>query len=284
MSDNIIKIESPDKKWRAEISARLGANITKLQFENKNVFVPLVNEEQIKENPYIQGCPILLPANRTYKGEFVFDGIKYSLPLNEPHNNAHLHGFVHTMPFNVVENEKERVVLEYVNNGDIYPFPFKIITEYSLKDNKFFQCYNIKNIGDRNMPFTFALHTSFVEPDIFSVPISSCQEKDEHHIPTGRFVPLNEQEKNYALGSKSKGLEISGYYKSCGTVARIGNYKYIVSDNFDHWVLYNGKGESGLLCVEPQCGKVNGLNIKDGHRVLEPNAQEIFSTEIIKDI
>ncbi len=280
--DNIYTIYSPDKKWRAEISARLGANITKLQYDGKDVLVPLEREEQLKENPYIQGSPILLPANRTFKGEFEFEGKRYILPVNEPQNNAHLHGFVHTMPFNVIETVSDRIVLEYVNNGEIYPFPFKIRTEYILNNDGFHQKYIIKNIGDMNMPFTFALHTSFVEPDVFSVPISCCQEKDKHHIPTGKFVPLNEQEKRYVSGSCSKNIEISGYYKSNGNTASIGDFRYTASDNFDYWILFNGRGESELLCVEPQCGAVNGLNLKDNYKVITPYESEIFSTHITK--
>ena len=94
MRDNILKIESPDKKWRAEISARLGANTTKLQFENRDVFIPLESEEQLKKDPFIIGSPLLLPANRTYKGEFEFQGIKYNLPINDSLNVSNLHGFL----------------------------------------------------------------------------------------------------------------------------------------------------------------------------------------------
>ena len=280
--DNIYTIYSPDKKWRAEISARLGANVTKLQFNNQDILVPLNSEAQLKINPYIQGCPILLPANRTYAGEFIFEGVKYNLPLNEPHNNAHLHGFVHTMPFNIIEYKQDEIVLEFVNKGEIYPFDFKLEVAYVLKNNGFFQNYKVMNIGNSNMPFTFALHTSFVEPKFFSVPISCCQEKDEHHIPTGKLIPLNSQEEQYVSGSPSKGLEISGYYKSSGNTAYIGDIKYTVSDNFDYWILFNGKGETNLLCIEPQCGAVNGLNIKDGNKVLKPKENIDFYTIISK--
>ena len=132
------------------------------------------------------------------------------------------------------------------------------------------------------MPLTFCLHTTFVEPESFSVPIDACQEKDGHHIPTGRYVPLNEEEKRIVEKSPSKGRVISGYYRACGNMARIGDYKYTVSDNFDHWIFFNGRGESGLLCVEPQCGKVNGLNMEDGHRVLSPREKIKFETRITK--
>lgn len=276
------KIDSPDNNWHAEISARHGANVVKLQYNNKDIFVPLISDEQLNTNPYIQGCPILLPANRTYAGKFSFEDKEYNLLLNEPQNNAHLHGLVHTMAFNLVVHQQNKIILEYINKGECYPFDFRLEVTYILKDDGFYQYYKIKNIGNRNMPFTFALHTTFVEPECFSVPISCCQEKDDHHIPTGRFVPLNSQEEKYASGSPSEDLVISGYYKSNGNTAQIGCFKYTVSDNFDYWILFNGKGESNLLCVEPQCGAVNGLNMKDGCVILESGKDIEFFTVISK--
>ncbi len=275
-------INSSDKKWSAEISPIHGANVEKLQYENKDIFVPLKSEEQLKVNPFLQGSPILLPANRTYEGRFKFEGKEYTLPLNEPQRNANLHGSVHTKPFNVIELEQEKIVLEFINNGEVYPFDFSLQVTYILKDDGFYQHYKIKNTGNCNMPITFALHTTFVEPENFCVPISCCQEKDENHIPTGRYVELNSQEKLYVTGSPSKGKDISGYYKASGNTAYIGDIKYTVSENFDYWILYNGQGESQLLCVEPQCGAVNGLNSKEDFIIIKPNEYEIFETKISK--
>jgi len=140
--------------------------------------------------------------------------------------------------------------------------------------------YEIENISGSNMPLTFSLHTTFVEPEDFCVPIDMCQEKDFHHIPTGRYIDLTDEEREYAAGSPSRGKVISGYYRACGNIARVGDYIYEVSEKFDHWILFNGRGESGLLCVEPQSGKVNGLNMNDGHTVLAPCEKIIFTTKI----
>jgi hypothetical protein len=65
-----------------------------------------------------------------------------------------------------------------------------------------------------------------------------------------------------------------------GHTAYLDNLSYTVSENFDHWILFNGRGESGLLCVEPQCGKVDGLNIKDGCKILNPNEETGFWIEL----
>ena len=274
-----VQIKSPDKKWTAEISAVHGGNVTRLEYCEKNVLIPLENEEQLTVNPYLQGSPILFPANRTYKGEFEFEGVLYHLPLNEPHNNAHLHGLVHLQRFDILSATDTRVTLRYFGTEEVYPFPFSMTVEYSLEENVFSQVYVIKNIGTKNMPFTFSLHTTFSEPESFSVPISMCQEKDGHHIPTGRYVELDEEELEYANASVSRGRVISGYYKASGHTARVGEYLYSVSDNFDHFILFNGRGEMGLLCVEPQCGAVNGLRNGDC-KVLSPNEEMTFTCKI----
>ena len=284
MIGNIYTIESPDKKWRAEVSARLGANIIQLQYNNEHIFMPLESKQQLEENPFVIGSPILFPANRTYKGEFIFYARKYTLPVNDSLNVSNLHGFLYCQNFKVLENTRQKIILCYENVAGIYPFPFKIIVEYFLDNKGLKQCYSIENTGDIDMPFTFALHTTFIEPQSFMVPIQSCHEKNDEHIPTGRYIELNDQEKLYSSGSASENLVISGYYKSCGNVAQIGDIKYKVSNNFDHWILYNGGGKSGFLCVEPQCGAVNGLNIEGGFKILKPKCCEVFVTEISKNV
>lgn len=275
---NVKVIES--EGWRAEVSPALGGNIVSLSYKGRDIYVPLESEKQLIINPYLQGAPILLPANRTAGAKFVFNGKEYRLPVNEPATGAHLHGLVHRQSFAVKYCGESEMKLSYENKCEIYPFPFLLEVDYLIKDGIFRQEYTVTNTGKSEMPFTFALHTTFKEPNSFSVPIDFCQEKDSLHIPTGKYVPLNRQEQGYASGSPSKGLIISGYYRACGHTAYLDGLSYTVSDNFDHWILFNGRGESGLLCVEPQCGMVDGLNIKDGCKILKPFEEVKFWSEI----
>lgn len=280
--ENIYSINSPNKLWRAEISARFGANVARLQYNGKDVLNPLTHEDQLKISYYIFGSPILLPANRTENGEFIFEGKKYFLPINEQKTNCHLHGLLVKASFNVVESSGNKVVLQYENKGEIYPFSFIFTAEYELSDDGLNKKYTVFNTDNKNMPFTFALHTTFVEPSEFSVPISAAQERDERALPTGKLLPLDNLENSFTSGCNPNGKVISGYYKSCGNTAKIGDFKYIASDNFDYWVLFNNGGTKGYLCVEPQSGSVNGLNMIDGHKVLAPKQEMIFTAKITK--
>ena len=90
---DVISIKYGD--WAALVCARLGGNVIVLQHKGQDVLVPLVDEAQLKVNPYLQGSPILFPANRTNFAKFTFEGKGYTLPLNEDWSQCHSHGFVH---------------------------------------------------------------------------------------------------------------------------------------------------------------------------------------------
>ena len=270
-------------EWQATVCPRLGGNVIGLKYGNEDVLRPLANEDDLKINPYLWGAPILMPANRTRAGRFAFEGKEYALPLNEPLHDNNLHGSVLYQAFDLVEADEAHAVLRLVDKKcESYPFPFAMTVSYSLSNDGLSADYEIENIGDGNMPLTFCLHTTFVEPENFTCPIDMCQEKNEHHIPTGRYVALNDLEREIAVSSPSKGRVISGYYRASGKAARIGGYEYAVSEKFDHWIFYNGGGKGGYLCVEPQAGRVNGLNMADGHIVLAAGEKIRFETKISK--
>ena len=278
MGNGIYKINSPNGLWHAEISACRGANTEKLRYKNENVFNPLQNEKQWRENPFAQGSPLLLPANRTDGGRFTFEGREYRLYITDKKNSVNLHGLLYRQEFSVMDFCENRITLQYENKGEIYPFSFCITAEYILESDGFKQIFTIKNTGKTAMPYTFALHTSFCELEYLNVPLSLALEQDERHIPTGRYVPLKSNEAKYVSGTDPRGIAISGFYKANGNTAVIGNYRYTVSDLFDHFILYNGGGVGGYICVEPQAGAVNGLNIPGGHKVIPTGEQDVLWT------
>lgn len=264
-------------KWEIGACARLGGNMIYMRYDGNDIFRPLSDEEQISNNPYIQGSPILLPANRTYLGKFSFEGKNYELPITEPRTNSHLHGLVHRAAFSLVSVSENEIVMKCSNKGEVYPFCFDILVTYSVDEAGVSQKYVITNTDTKNMPFTFCLHSTFVEPEEFVMPVESRQEA-EKDIPTGRFIPLTDEEQKYNTGSPSKNLDVCGYYVAKHNTARIGEILYTVSDNFDCWITYNARGLAGYICIEPQAGLVNGLNIDGGCRILAPGESDTFTT------
>lgn len=258
--------------WQAEITPAHGANIDSLLFRGK----PVYRRGDWEKEPFFQGAAMLLPANRTVGGRFSFEGRNYTLPINEPEQRAHLHGTLHRQPFRVVSVEADSITMVLENRGQCWPFAFRLEVTYAAGE-AFTQRYRFTAL--ERMPFTFGLHTAFAGLPHFCAPLDACQEKDAHHLPTGRYIPLGEQERSYCTGSPSAGRVITGYFRSGGQVARVGDYRYEVSPNFDHWILFNARGERDFLCVEPQAGAVDGLN-NGSCTLLEPGQSVEYQTKI----
>lgn len=270
-----ISLQSP--RWRAEIAPESGGNIVRLEYDGR----PVLRTPAQAADPYLFGTPILLPANRTRDGRFSFGGRRYQLPVNEAASQSHLHGCIHDQRFDPLSSDGAHAALQFENDGRFYPFPFVLRVDYRLSPEGMRADYRLRNAGDTPMPFTLGLHSCFTAPAWFRVPLGMEQERDGRNLPTGRYTALSDAQRACVRGVDPRGRAVSGYFSSAGREAVIGDVLYRVSENFDHWILYNGGGSAGFLCVEPQCGAVDGLNLPGGHRVLDPGASMDFSTEIL---
>ena len=275
--DGTVTVTLYSGEWHAVIQTDCGADLVRVQHKGRDVLAPSHKDGTFS---FLHGSPMLFPANRTCGGAFRFGGREWKLGVNEPSTGAHLHGTLCVQPFEMVHADAQTVRLSYDNRREVYPFPFRMTVEYGVRENDFYQQYTLTNTGDTPLPYTFGLHTTFANVRHMAVPLKACQERDALAIPTGCYMPLDAVQAQYVAGIDPSSLAVSGYYAASGHTAVVGNYRYTVSENFDHWVLYNGGGNTGFLCVEPQCGAVNGLNIPDGHHVLQPQQQVVFETRI----
>lgn len=256
------------KDWEAVVLPSFGANLISLKHKGLPVLRTPDSIEQLKENPCLYGNPVLFPPNRTADGIFLFEEKEYHLPVNEPHTGNHLHGMLYNALFDVLEVTDRSAVCLLKNSGNLFPFDFCMKIFFALDGEGLTQYIEIRNEGSCSMPVLLGFHTSFAAPAEFSVSIKERWERDGRHIPTGKLSPLNEYELCFKKGCASEGQIISDYYTAENQYARLGHVLYQVSPEFTQWVLYNGGGNKDFLCVEPQTGPVNGLNIPGGCSVL----------------
>lgn len=268
--------------WEAVIRPDFGMNTVRLLLDGEDILRFPETEEALQASPCVYGTPILLPANRTAGGCFSFEGRQYRLPVNDPTGGHHIHGILNRTPFTLGEVTECSVEGCYVNEGDAYPFPFRIDVRAWIQQDGYYQQYRFTNTGSQNMPLAFGLHTTFLEKPFLAVPIAEKWERDETLIPTGRLLPLNPAEQRWRDGFAPDGSVLTGFFTAAGQQARIGNFHYRVSANFDQWTLWNGNGRQGFVSVEPQQGAVNALNSGRGLLVLAPGQTEIFQTCIGK--
>lgn len=266
MLENCIHLGFED--WEAEILPSFGANLISLEYKGLPVLRTPDNIEQLRENPCLYGNPVLFPPNRTADGIFKFENRKYHLPVNEPNTGSHLHGRLYNAPFEAAEVTDRSATCLLKNSGKWFPFDFSMKLSFELDREGLTQNIEILNDGSCSMPVLLGFHTSFAAPGEFSVSIKERWERDERHLPTGKLSALKERELCFKNGCASEGQLISDYFTAENQAARLGHILYQVSPEFTQWVLYNGGGNKGFLCVEPQTGPVNGLNMPGGHLVL----------------
>lgn len=268
--------------WSANIISDYGMNATSVRCDGKAILREPESSSAFAKEPVLYGIPVLLPANRTSGGRFTFEGREYRLPINEQERGNNLHGSLYNSPFEVLELTENTVKSRLVNRGEHYPFDFTLEYTDSVSEAGYLREIVLTNDSERRMPYTFALHSTFVEPRAFTVPIGERFEWDENYIPTGKMLPLDEFEERFNTSCTPDGREISAPYTSRGNVVLIDRFKLTVSENFDEWVFYNGNGHEGYLCIECQCGEVNGLNREGGHRVLEAGESVRFTFALTK--
>ncbi len=266
--------------WSCLIAPEFGSNVISLRHRDFSILREPAGMYALQATPVLYGIPLLLPPNRTAGGKFIFDRKAYQLPINDAVHDNHLHGSLHSAPFQVLDRSGNRLKTQLVNHGAQFPFPFQIDITDTLDADGYHRTLEITNTGTSAMPLTLGFHTTFTEPERFSVPIGRRWVTNDAHIPTGELAEMNACQQAYRNGCDPRGQSISGFYTAIGNTAEIGDYSFRV-EGFDQWILYNGGGNQGFLCVEPQLGPVNSLAAGCCGR-LEPGETAIFKLHLTK--
>lgn len=145
----------------------------------------------------------LLPfPNRMKDGKYDFEGKSYQFPVNDRHTNNNLHGFLETIPMEIIDNEiinnQQMITLKGNFEGlDYFPFPFEFRLKYILSDFELIIETKIKNIGKTNMPMGYGWHPYFKldteKIDDLSLQFPNCEAVvvDNRMMPTGEILPYS---------------------------------------------------------------------------------------------
>lgn len=247
--------------WEALVLPTFGANVAGLCCDGQPILRTPDTFEQLSQNMHLYGMPLLFPPNRVRGGMFEFEGKTYTLALNEPARNNHIHGSMANAPFEVIQQTGQMVRLRHCNHGERFPFHFEMELCIRLDQDGFWQQVTVRNTGKTAMPLALGFHTTFAAVPHFRVPLANAWKVDDCFIPTGRLLALNELEQGIVQGCSPDIARFSGFYTAAGNTAQIGDYLYRVSEGYDQWVLFNAGGGQGFICVEPQNTPVNALNM-----------------------
>ena len=290
-------------KYRAYINLSRGGNCIRLYNEKYDAEILRVPDYGNMDNPFLYGMPILFPVNRISNGEFVFEGRKYTFPINEPKTNCHLHGLLHTAEFKAEERGEDYIKCVYESDElySFFPHKFKVEIMYSLSENGLLQETCVHNLSNENMPVFLGFHTTFNVPFIknskaedirvFAEVGDVIERNMSTYLPTGRIIADDVSALMNVGEFKIYGNKISKHYKAekNGTIEiwDISNNFCVCYENdrkFGWRLFYNGDADK-FICLEPQTCMVNCQNVRGGREnagftYIKPNEYETYISRI----
>lgn len=302
MIETDVRLEN--ERFVAEISSRLGATCFRLY--SKRYSAELLrtprDEEDRKTNLFLFGNPILFPPNRIRDGTFTFDGRKYTFPVNEPSTRCHLHGALHSLPFEKERVEKDGVTFVFrAGKGEYLGFPhaFELKRKYRLAEEGLEEITEITNRSDERMPFLLAYHTSLRTPFqegsplsrlYFQAPVGRELLRGERYLPVGRYAAGRERDISLVNGTFCMdGAAVSAFYERTGDEVRLTDRGtgtqvfYRAEDAFRYWLIW--RGQEPCMVAEPQTAAIDCFHLdtpaeENGLIVLESGETKTFFTLI----
>ncbi len=127
--------------------------------ELSSIFNKKENKEMLWQgDPEFWGrkSPVLFPVVGKYKnGKTTYNGEEYALGQ---------HGFARDSEFALIEETESKLSFELTSNEETlakYPFKFRLICSFELKNNKIIVGWYIENIDDKKIYFSIGAHPAF---------------------------------------------------------------------------------------------------------------------------
>lgn len=238
---------------------------------------------------------ILIPwPNRVAGARYTFQGTEYALPINQPTDDAAIHGLLRFLPWEVVGRATDTITMTntlWPTPG--YPFPLRSQAEFTLTGDALAVAYECTNIGSVPLPIGVGTHPYFtvgtptVDTAILTVPAETMLITDANGIPTGT-APVADTEFDFrtprAIGNTVLDTAYTKLTPGENGQARVtlespdGSRRLSVQmDNIDGFVqiysadtLPNPATHRRSLAIEPMTCAANAFNSGDGLVVLDP--------------
>jgi aldose 1-epimerase len=149
---------------------------------------------------------VLIPfPGRVANGSYLWDGVRYQLPITDKDGPNAIHGFVRTVPWAVSRRSRDAVtfVLDFAG-AEGYPFPLRIAVTYALSMSGLTVTCRITNTGNRAAPVAMGFHPYFtvgsalVDSDTLTLPFSHVLEF-QSLIPTGTVLAVQDTDLDFRL-------------------------------------------------------------------------------------
>ncbi|MBN1981791.1 MAG: hypothetical protein JW795_09680 [Chitinivibrionales bacterium] len=258
----------------------------------QSIIMP-ADESQLALDPLFRGR-ILFPFNDMIPaGQYTFDGVDYTLPLNLPKENKAIHGMVYNKPFSIIWQECSRtfckVILEkkiLADEFEGYPFACSITLSYILRAREFQMNVTVKNNHPKPIPFSFGWHPYFTIDDSIDMLTlhMDCQryiEVDARLQPTQAMIGCRGSAYDFTQG-KQIGDSVFDIGLMAPTDGKItlsgknGSIRINQDVNFFHYVQIFTPPDRRCIAIEPVTAATNAFNFpKLGLNILAPDTERV---------
>lgn len=259
------------------------------------------DKSEWEKTPFLFGNPILFPPNRIRGGQFVFENVTYSFPVNEKETGAHLHGELYRRSFCIVSKDDSGVTFSFsAREGEYLGFPhaFTINRRYRLDSRGLSEETEVINRSERNMPFMLAFHTTFnlffdggsMADCRLCIPVGREQVRNERYLPTGEWKKIGERERKLSAGEYAPDENLSALYEARGNRIRIDNRKtgksivYEADERYRYRMLWK-RAEQSFVVTEPETAAIDCFHLdkspgKYGLLVVPPHGRISLGTRV----
>ncbi len=244
---------------------------------------------QVDINKWYKNVLLYPFPNRLKEGRYTWQGKSYQFPINDPQNEAAVHGFGVDRPMEIetLECQQDRAQIicryDYPGDRDYYPFPFQFRALFEITDeDKLTITLSVTNTGARTIPFGFGWHPYFAIAESIGetqLQLPPCEMigVDQYMIPTGKRYPfedflrpkevgttvldngfvLSNQEDNATFFLKSKKGTLS-----CQMETGPDKYQFLQVFTPPY---------RGAIAIEPMSCNIDAFNGGEGLWKVEPN-------------
>lgn len=226
--------------------------------------------EALCEGCNVFGLPLLFPPNRIQDGRFVFEGREYVFPINEPSRGNHLHGFLSQTAF--AWNGEGCFSFEATQEEPYLTFPhaFSIRRNYKLNEKGLLHTISVTNLSRCSMPAGIGVHAALRADEHCSLrmqPVCRWPADPVRQLTTGQRLtdePILAQLHNGTFNPVDQPVSalmecLPGSEVVLHTNA--GSWHCEPDPAFRFFMLWNGGGNTGFICPEPQTWVTDAPNL-----------------------
>lgn len=148
------------------VDPTLGGSITQYTVFKNDTAYPIFREI---DSPKVSGdtCnfPLVPFSNRIRDGKFEWQGKHVELPLNFLPETNTIHGHGWQLPWRVVEQSDNQLIIEYDYAAAEWPFSYKATQTITLNGSALTMTLALTNLGSSQMPAGLGMHPYFTRTE-----------------------------------------------------------------------------------------------------------------------